>query len=223
LNIPVVPDGYRHCYKCQKVKPIEVFKHKKAHCYECQLEMSRDWKARNKDKVADYMKQWKEENADAVREYNRVYGNERKENDPDFKMRCILRYRMSHLVRRDLKCDHTLSLLGCSVEFFLSWLAYNFAGGMSFPNHGTVWHLDHVIPCARFDLTQEDHQRICFHWTNMKPMIARDNISKGDNIIVQELHEQQGRLGDFIGKRGLWWDGCYTYIRIDMLALVNTL
>jgi hypothetical protein len=58
---------------------------------------------------------------------------------------------------------------------------------MSWENHGnqienkakTGWHIDHIKPCAEFDLTKEEEQE-CFHYSNTQPLWAEDNLSKGD-------------------------------------------
>ena len=49
---------------------------------------------------------------------------------------------------------------------------------MSWDNYGD-WHVDHIRPCASFDLTNEDEQRICFHYKNLQPLWGPDNLEKG--------------------------------------------
>lgn len=56
-----------------------------------------------------------------------------------------------------------------------------FKTGMSWENYGPVWHVDHIKPCALFDLTDPEQQRICFHWTNLQPLFALDNMRKSDS------------------------------------------
>ena len=49
---------------------------------------------------------------------------------------------------------------------------------MTKENYG-LWHVDHIIPCASFDLTDPKQQKICFHWSNLQPLKAIDNLKKG--------------------------------------------
>jgi hypothetical protein len=77
--------------------------------------------------------------------------------------------------------ETTLELLGCNSEFFKEYLENNFLDGMTWENYGE-WHIDHMKPCAAFDLTNEDDQRKCFHYTNLQPLWALDNIIKGANF-----------------------------------------
>ena len=76
------------------------------------------------------------------------------------------------------KCDHTMDLVGCSILELLSHLASQFQPGMTFENHGE-WHIDHIIPCAVFNLTDPEQQKACFHYSNLQPLWAEENIRKG--------------------------------------------
>ena len=53
---------------------------------------------------------------------------------------------------------------------------------MSLENYGSVWHIDHVIPCASFNFLNEKEMKKCFNWINLRPMYASENISKGNKI-----------------------------------------
>lgn len=54
---------------------------------------------------------------------------------------------------------------------------------MNWGNHGLEgWHIDHIIPCNAFDLSDESQQKKCFHFSNLQPLWAFENLSKGDRI-----------------------------------------
>lgn len=49
------------------------------------------------------------------------------------------------------------------------------------------WHLDHIIPCERFDLTNEDHCRVCFNWRNIRPLWGEDNCNRQEMLTLDEV------------------------------------
>ena len=53
---------------------------------------------------------------------------------------------------------------------------------MTFDNHGLHgWHLDHIIPLSTAK-TEEDIIKLC-HYTNLQPLWAEENLSKGNKIL----------------------------------------
>lgn len=77
------------------------------------------------------------------------------------------------------KSDRSLKILGCDFAWLAAWLEVQFQTGMTWENYGPVWHVDHIKPCKRFDLTDPHQQKLCFHWTNLQPLLAPDNLRKG--------------------------------------------
>lgn len=76
-----------------------------------------------------------------------------------------------------------MALVGCNIEEFKKYLESMFVDGMDWGNYG-LWHIDHIIPCISFDLSNEQEQRKCFHYTNMQPLWAKDNLIKSSKIIA---------------------------------------
>ena len=51
---------------------------------------------------------------------------------------------------------------------------------MSWDNRGQFgWHIDHVIPLNKFDLTNANEFKTACHYTNLQPLWWQANLSKG--------------------------------------------
>ena len=145
---------------------------------EKQRQYEKKWYLDNKEKVNQKCKQWRLNNKKHIREYNNKYERERKKRDPNYKLIKNMRTRIWFALKRKYKSKSTIKLLGCSIEECWQHLESKFQPGMTKENHG-LWHVDHIRPCASFDLTDPEQQKICFHYTNLEPMWAIDNLKKG--------------------------------------------
>ncbi|MFA5567980.1 MAG: hypothetical protein WC972_04955 [Trueperaceae bacterium] len=70
------------------------------------------------------------------------------------------------------------SRLGYSAGALVAHLEARFQPGMSWANYGR-WHVDHIRPCASFDLTDPAEFEWCWSLENLQPLWAADNIAKG--------------------------------------------
>lgn len=107
----------------------------------------------------------------------------RDKKNPQFIIKQHLRSRLSSLIRlaKAKKYSSSTKLVGCDLLTLVKHIERQFKKGMSWDNHGK-WHLDHKVPCNSFDLTNLEEQKICFHYTNLQPLWAKDNIRKKDKI-----------------------------------------
>lgn len=123
---------------------------------------------------------WRKKNVKQISQNYCIYEKKRKSIDPIFKLVKTLRSRLSSALRRKNieKGSSTMDLTGCELPFLKGYLEAKFTEGMSWENHGE-WHIDHIKPCCSFDLTQEEEQKKCFHYTNLQPLWAAENLSKG--------------------------------------------
>lgn len=120
---------------------------------------------------------------DSYREQKRYYTNTYLE-DVSHKLASRLRSRIRNAVinGKGIKSASTLELLGCSINEVRVHIESLWTDGMSWENYGTHgWHIDHIKPCAKFNLEDPEEQKKCFHYTNLQPLWAIDNYRKHDS------------------------------------------
>lgn len=141
--------------------------------------LTEEEKIEYKIRTRAYQKNWRLENKDRLN----AELKERRKNDPSFKIKCNLRKRLSSLLRKSCatKTKQTMKLLECDMDYFKYYISSKFTEGMSFDNYGQ-WHLDHIIPCDSFDLTDPKQQEKCFNYTNFQPLWAVDNRRKSNKL-----------------------------------------
>lgn len=106
------------------------------------------------------------------------------------RMILALRGRISGLVRGKVKTSTSMKLIGCTVDQFRAHIEKQFLPGMTWENYGrNGWTIDHVIPCAQFDLSIPDSQKICFNYTNLQPLWHSDNIKKGKKYTRRNIRK----------------------------------
>lgn len=113
----------------------------------------------------------------------------RAEGRPEDRIKDSLRWRLRSSINGGRKSAATMELLGCSIAELKQHLEGLFWPGMEWSNYGE-WHIDHIRPCAAYDLLDPVQQRECFHFTNLQPLWAKHNIAKGAKILsAEELAE----------------------------------
>lgn len=178
-------------------------------CKICQSEYRKGWYAKNKDRLIkkacdfaktdkgkEYNKKMYQKHKDKKDKSRKAYNQSpegikkrkdywiKKTKDPSFRMAARLRNRIRKILKHKNinKIDKSFKLIGCSREDLKIYLESKFKDGMSWENYNK-WHIDHIIPCSSFDLTKEEEQRKCFHYTNLQPLWASDNIRKSNKIL----------------------------------------
>jgi hypothetical protein len=128
-------------------------------------------------------------------EYQKKTGQNKKHNklkrqtNPQWKLKANLRGRYLDALKRHTsggkvnKYHSAIKLLGCNIEYYKQYLEQQFQQDMTWENHGKLWEIDHIRPCASFDLTKEKEQKQCFNHTNTQPLYKSDNRSKGDKYL----------------------------------------
>lgn len=135
---------------------------------------SAKWFATNLEKSREYSKKW----GRSHREHTNKHLKNRRNTDHVYALVLRLRGRIHVALRKTQKASHTLDLVGCTRSELVTHIESQFQPGMSWENR-RLWHLDHIRPCASFDLTDPEQQRLCFHFSNLRPLWAGDNLRKG--------------------------------------------
>lgn len=141
--------------------------------------LARKWRTENPEKVSEMNRKWREANRDRTREASKKYYSRHPEA-------CALRRAVTHMMRyaecrkSALSCQY----VGCSTGFFRSHIESLFQPGMTWENWGE-WHVDHIVPLARWDFYKHpEHLYAASHYSNLRPMWARENISKGARLVA---------------------------------------
>jgi len=181
------------------------------------LSYNRAQYAKHKVKIINQHKEYIKNNPEARKRTRQKYWNENKERlsakhkeylrtyyikYPERRLAHSARRRANKLLRGDSNID---KYLDCTAEWFQDWIFYcineNGWTDMIMDNYGILWHLDHVVPCALWDLDNDDHKTHCFHWSNIAPMYADQNSGKKDKIIKKQVDRQNILLDKFASLR----------------------
>lgn len=131
----------------------------------------------NSQKIVEKNRRWVKKNKEHCKQYMREYHKERRKSDAGFKMLSTLRY-LHTAIKKNCHSKYSY-LLGCSIQECREHIEKQFTEGMTWENHAPQgWHIDHIIPCKSFDLTNIEQQKQCFHYSNLQPLWWRDNLNK---------------------------------------------
>jgi len=140
----------------------------------------------------------------SVKEYSQFFNDSSTSSGKrSFCKKCYMRYEslphrvarnrasqrvISALKSQNLKKQHkTMDLVGCTPNELRTYLENLFIEGMTWENHGEVWHIDHIRPCASFNLEDERELYTCFNYTNLQPLFVKDNLSKNNKVGFAEI------------------------------------
>lgn len=190
--------GERICSICKDYHSVKDFYNKDSACKKCSSERRKSYTTReernkkltdaypkHREKRLAYAKKYREDNLEKVttnlkkwKQNNPNYKKEKWKSDSEFRLKEILRGRFYKAIKGYSKSSSILSLIGCTIPELKIYLQDKFTEGMSWDNYGE-WHIDHKKPCASFDFSNEEEQKECFHYTNLQPLWALDNLIKG--------------------------------------------
>jgi hypothetical protein len=157
------------------------------------LEKVKNYAHENKEVISIRAKKYYQKNKESILrkikskrlKINEYVRNRRKAN-LNIRLAHNLRTRIKSLIKSNGKCLRLLELIGCTIEEFKLHLEKQFKDGMTWKNYGKVWHVDHIKPCSLFNLVDQEQQKICFHYTNLQPLLAEENFKKSDSYVEEQ-------------------------------------
>ncbi|MFM7796264.1 MAG: hypothetical protein ACKO7N_05810 [Candidatus Nitrosotenuis sp.] len=155
------------------------------------LAQNKEYRIKNQEKIKEYRQKpevMSRRRANRLKNKDKINANKRyqeklkRNTDPSYKLITNQRTRITGILKKH-KTDKTLDLLGCSAQFLRKYIEQKFQDGMNWNNYGKYgWHIDHIKPCSSFDLTDTEQQKLCFHYTNLQPLWAEENLRKSNKI-----------------------------------------
>jgi len=177
-------ERYRKYYKDPEIKKKLREQEKKSRIKNREkiLTYQAKYRAENREEINRKIREWYYKNTKKVKErikiYNKVY-----RNTLHYKIKDGMRKRIMRALKKDggKKSKRTMKLVGCTVGQLKQYIEKKFKPGMSWEQRNS-FHIDHIIPCASFDLTKLSEQKKCFHYTNLQPLYPIENIKKGAKL-----------------------------------------
>lgn len=186
------------CFKCKVEKEISNFPPRKGKkfdvsCY-CRKCISSLFYERKKDLIKTKNKIYYEDNKEKALKQRKLYRDTHKKErnvylkkrrkEIDFRIIHTLRNRVRSALKNNQKKGSAIRDLGCTIPELKVYLEKQFKYGMTWENYGFYgWHIDHIKPLSKFDLTSREQFLEANHYTNLQPLWAADNIRKKDKYV----------------------------------------
>ena len=184
-------EQHKICSKCKIDKPLSEYS-KDSHtisghdhrCKICSRKRSKFYRIKNAEKRSAYDKKYRNKKREQINAQRRKNKRKRWHSDTAFRMESLIRKRVNQFLTKKTRSAKTMELLGCDIDFlkiYLQYTAYaNYYLDFDIENYSSKeYHIDHIVPCASFDLSDSKQQKQCFHYSNLQILGAKENISKG--------------------------------------------
>lgn len=168
------------------------------------------YKTKNRELVRMYKASHYTKNKKAIVKRVVATRRARYKTDEVFRTEMRLRRRLNDALREanTRKAGRSFELIGCSPADCLKHLKAQLGPSQKLADYVT----DHIFPVAAYDLTKPEQQRRAFHFSNLQPLSAADNASKGDRAPTRAMASKVERwawppgvqpkdLGDRLGRK----------------------
>jgi hypothetical protein len=226
----IIPENYKKiCTICKLELPAKDFKIRNAsfdklapHCRICDSQKYQKYYEENKESIVKRTTEYAQDpkNYNNIRQKSRIRQAKRLKNDPQYRISRAARCRINSILHSYNLKDSTSSreLLGCSGEELRNHLESQFKPRMTWKNYGSYWHMDHIIPVNRFDLTNTGEKMKAFNYKNLRPLPAIENMARRDQITFDESVPE---FEDFITSLNFTKESNLVFIK-DSIKIIYT-
>lgn len=135
-----------------------------------------EWSKSHPERKSEIQKKWNKQN----KAYFQKWRKNKWENDTNYKLRIILGNRLNEVLKKNktYKNSNIIQLLNCPLNELKQYIENQFILEMNWDNHGTIWEIDHIEPCSKFDMNITEDQQKCFNYTNLQPLFKTTKIAE---------------------------------------------
>lgn len=152
-----------------------------------------EYHIQHKDQIVARASEWRKNNPDKARKHRRKYKEKYATKELTLsnieRIKHNLRTRVTDVLNGRLKGGSAIQDLGCTPHELMKHLEGKFYDNpqsgemMSWDNYGrNGWHIDHIEPLAKFDLTDPEQFKAACHYSNLQPLWWFDNLAKRDKL-----------------------------------------
>lgn len=173
------------CIKCSKIRQssdkVRQYKHEnyKANKESVLLRAKESYKSNRSEKIA-YAVEYQRKHKKKIYQRNKVALEQKIKDSPWLTINFRLRAGIGSALKKVgvvKKQNRTMVIVGCSTEQLKDHIEKQFLKNMTWENR-SLWHIDHITPISK--ATCEKDVIDLYHFTNLRPMWAADNIRKSN-------------------------------------------
>ena len=141
---------------------------------------SREWRQANPERKAEANRAWAQANPERMAAYFRESKAKRRQN-PCHRLYESIGTQIRIAIGEKKAGRRWESLVGYTLDDLVAHLSRQMLKGMTWENYGDVWHIDHIVAQADFELDAADDAttRACWALSNLRPLWSLENLSKG--------------------------------------------
>ena len=172
------------------------------------IRRNKQYRQDNKERLSEWKRQYDQDNKEEIKEYNKKYKQDNKEKinvrhkeryytDPCYKLRLIMSNSINTALKGGKGGESFLPYVDWTIPEFKEHLESQFEDWMTWDNHGVChptekrWQIDHIKPQSVMleGVTSMDNPKFreCWALENLRPLEARENISKGNKILYEDF------------------------------------